>query len=76
VATDLISRGIDVDGLACVINYDLPRSPRDYVHRIGRTGRAGLSGTAISLVGPEEEAHLGVIEKKVGRRFRRERVGP
>lgn len=76
VATDLISRGIDLDGLACVINYDLPRSPRDYVHRIGRTGRAGLSGTAISLVGPEEEVHLGVIEKKVGRRFRRERVGP
>ncbi len=76
VATDLISRGIDVDGLACVINYDLPRSPRDYVHRIGRTGRAGLSGTAISLVGPDEEAHLGVIEKKVGRRFCRERVGP
>jgi len=74
VATDLISRGIDVSGLACVINYDLPRSPRDYVHRIGRTGRAGLSGTAISLVGPDEEAHLGLIEKKVGRRFTKERI--
>ncbi len=76
VATDLISRGIDVRGLACVINYDLPRSPRDYVHRIGRTGRAGMSGIAISLVGPEEEPHLGLIEKKVGRTFDKECVHP
>jgi ATP-dependent RNA helicase RhlE len=76
VATDLISRGVDVSGLACVINYDLPRSPWDYVHRIGRTGRAGLSGTAISLVGPDEETHLGLIEKKVGRTFIKERVTP
>ncbi|HJW72827.1 MAG TPA: DEAD/DEAH box helicase [Geothrix sp.] len=74
VATDLIARGVDVSGLACVINYDLPRSPKDYVHRIGRTGRAGLNGVAISLVGPGEEAHLGVIEKKVGRKFVREPV--
>jgi ATP-dependent RNA helicase RhlE len=74
VATDLISRGIDVSGLACVIHYDLPRSPKDYVHRSGRTGRAGLGGVAISLVGPDEEAHLAVIEKKVGRRFLREGV--
>ena len=76
VATDLISRGIDVSGLPCVINYDLPRSVRDYVHRIGRTGRAGLSGTAISLVGLEEEAHLRLIEKKVGRRITKEIVNP
>ena len=72
VATDLIARGIDISGLACVINYDLPRSPKDYTHRIGRTGRAGLTGVAISLVGPDEEAHLAVIEKKVRRRFTRE----
>ena len=72
VATDLIARGIDISGLACVINYDLPRSPKDYTHRIGRTGRAGLTGVAISLVGPDEEAHLAVIEKKVRRRFLRE----
>lgn len=72
VATDLISRGIDVSGLACVINYDLPRSARDYVHRVGRTGRAGLSGTAISLLGPEEEAHLRLIEKTVGRKIAKE----
>jgi ATP-dependent RNA helicase RhlE len=74
VATDLIARGVDVSGLACVINYDLPRSPKDYVHRIGRTGRAGMSGVAISLVGPDEEAHLGLIEKKVGRKFVREQA--
>jgi ATP-dependent RNA helicase RhlE len=76
VATDLIARGIDVSGLPCVINYDLPRSVRDYVHRIGRTGRAGLSGTAISLVGPEEEAHLRLIEKKVGRTIVKENLNP
>jgi ATP-dependent RNA helicase RhlE len=76
VATDLVSRGIDVSGLACVINYDLPRSPRDYVHRIGRTGRAGMSGTAISLVGPDEATHLRLIEKKVGRTFIKEVVNP
>lgn len=69
VATDLISRGIDISGLPCVINYDLPRSVKDYVHRIGRTGRAGLSGTALSLVLPEEEAHLRLIEKKIGRKI-------
>ncbi len=72
VATDLIARGIDISGLACVIHYDLPRSPKDYVHRTGRTGRAGLGGVAISLVSPDEEAHLAVIEKKVRRRFKRE----
>ena len=76
VATDLVSRGIDVSGLACVINYDLPRSPKDYVHRIGRTGRAGQSGIALSLVGPEEEAHMGLIEKKVGRKFVKEHISP
>ena len=72
VATDLIARGIDISGLACVIHYDLPRSPKDYVHRTGRTGRAGQGGVATSLVSPDEEAHLAVIEKKVGRRFKRE----
>lgn len=76
VATDLLSRGIDVSGLPCVINYDLPRSVQDYVHRIGRTGRAGLHGTAISLVGPEEEAHLRLIEKKTVRQIARESVNP
>ncbi|MBW3544873.1 MAG: DEAD/DEAH box helicase [Bacteroidetes bacterium] len=68
VATDLASRGIDVQKLPYVINYELPRSPKDYVHRIGRTGRAAASGVAISLICPEEEHHFGVIQKKMGKK--------
>lgn len=67
VATDLVSRGIDIEELPFVINYDLPRSPKDYVHRIGRTGRADASGTAFSLITPEDEHHFGVIRKKMGK---------
>jgi ATP-dependent RNA helicase RhlE len=67
VATDLIARGIDIPNLPCVLNYELPRSPIDYVHRIGRTGRAETPGNAISLVSPEEEHHFGVIQKKMGK---------
>jgi ATP-dependent RNA helicase RhlE len=66
VATDLLARGIDIDGLTHVINYELPRSPKDYIHRIGRTGRAEASGEAISLITPEEEHHFKVIQKKMG----------
>ncbi len=68
VATDLIARGIDIKFLPYVINYELPRSPKDYVHRIGRTGRAESSGEAISLVCPDEEHHFKVIQKKMGKR--------
>jgi len=68
VATDLLARGIDVDCLAHVINYELPRSPKDYIHRIGRTGRADAIGEAISLITPEEEHHFNVIQKKMGQR--------
>lgn len=68
VATDLLGRGIDIEELPCVINYELPRSPKDYIHRIGRTGRADNSGTAISLVSPEEMDHFKVIQKKMGKR--------
>ena len=68
VATDLMARGIDIKFLPYVINYELPRSPKDYVHRIGRTGRAEASGEAISLVCPEEEHHFKVIQKKMGKR--------
>ncbi len=68
VATDLMSRGIDIKFLPYVINYELPRSPKDYVHRIGRTGRAESSGEAISLISPEEEHHFNVIQKKMGKR--------
>ena len=67
VATDLISRGIDIQFLPYVINYELPRSPKDYIHRIGRTGRAENPGEAISLVSPEEQHHFRVIQKKMGK---------
>ena len=66
VATDIVARGIDVDGISHVINFDLPNVPEDYVHRIGRTARAGKSGTAISLFAPEEHEQLRDIEKKIG----------
>jgi ATP-dependent RNA helicase RhlE len=64
VATDLAARGLDIAGLSAVINYDLPRSPSDYSHRIGRTGRAGETGTAISFIGSENAAHFRLIEKR------------
>ena len=66
VATDLISRGIDIEFLPCVVNYELPRSPKDFIHRIGRTGRAGSSGQAISFVTEDDQAHFKVINKKTG----------
>lgn len=67
VATDLISRGIDIQFLPYVINYELPRSPKDYIHRIGRTGRAENPGEAISLISQEEQHHFRVIQKKMGK---------
>ncbi len=65
VATDIAARGIDVDGISHVINYDLPNEPDTYVHRIGRTARAGAAGIAISLVDGEEVAYLRAIEKLI-----------
>lgn len=65
VATDLLSRGIDIEFLPCVINYELPRSPKDYIHRIGRTGRAESPGDAIVFVTPENKQHFRVIQKKM-----------
>jgi len=67
VATDLASRGIDIQFLPYVINYELPRSPTDYIHRIGRTGRAESTGEAISLICPEDEHHFKIIQKKMGK---------
>ena len=67
VATDLAARGIDILGLPLVINYELPRSPKDYIHRIGRTGRAEATGHAISLITPEEQHHFKIIQKKMGK---------
>lgn len=74
VATDLAARGIDIVQLPVVVNYDLPRSAVDYVHRIGRTARAGASGLAVSFVSPDTEAHFRLIEKRQGRRVARERI--
>jgi len=72
VATDIAARGIDIAELPCVFNYELPHSPEDYVHRIGRTGRAGASGRAISLVSPDEERLLASIERFIKKEFKAE----
>ncbi len=74
VATDLAARGLDIEQLPHVVNYELPNVPEQYVHRIGRTGRAGVTGEAISLVSPDEYAYLADIEKVIKRRFEREIV--
>jgi ATP-dependent RNA helicase RhlE len=66
VATDIAARGIDIDELALVINYDIPNIPETYVHRIGRTGRAGASGKAISFCDKEEQAYIRDIQKLIG----------
>jgi ATP-dependent RNA helicase RhlE len=71
VATDVAQRGLDIEGLPQVINFDIPRSPEDYVHRIGRTGRAGLTGEAISLVAPDDLESLAAIERLIKRRIER-----
>jgi ATP-dependent RNA helicase RhlE len=74
VTTDLAARGIDIPGLEVVVNYDLPRSPNDYVHRIGRTGRAGASGVAVSFVSAATQAHFRLIEKRQNLSLPREQV--
>ncbi|SIQ36226.1 Superfamily II DNA and RNA helicase [Janthinobacterium sp. TND4EL3] len=74
VATDVAARGIDIAGLPAVVNYDLPRSAVDYTHRIGRTGRAGESGTAVSFVTADTEAHFRLIENRNDLRIVREVV--
>ena len=65
VATDIAARGIDVDGVTHVVNFDLPNVPESYVHRIGRTARAGHAGVAISFCDSSERAHLRGIEKLI-----------
>jgi superfamily II DNA/RNA helicase len=74
VATDLAARGLHVDALPAVVNHDLPRSPDDHIHRIGRTARAGHSGVAVSFVNADNEAHFRLIEKRQGLRVPREQV--
>ena len=75
VATDIASRGIDIKELPAVVNFDLPNVPEDYVHRIGRTGRAGANGLAISLVGREDQNYLRGIERLLKTPLKREPLG-
>lgn len=74
VATDLAARGVDIEGLGLVVHYDLPRGAVDYLHRVGRTGRAGAHGAAISFVTAEGSAHFDVLAKKHGLALTREQV--
>jgi ATP-dependent RNA helicase RhlE len=69
VATDIAARGIDIDELTHVFNYDLPEVPETYIHRIGRTARAGLSGTAVAFCDIDEQSLLRDIEKLIGKRI-------
>jgi ATP-dependent RNA helicase RhlE len=72
IGTDVAARGLDIDQLPMVINYEIPHAPEDYIHRIGRTGRAGAFGKAISLVSPEEEKYLKEIEKLIRKEIDKE----
>ena len=74
IATDIAARGLDIEKLPVVINFDLPRSPSDYMHRIGRSGRAGEVGLALSLIDHEDYHHFKIIEKKNKLRLEREQV--
>jgi ATP-dependent RNA helicase RhlE len=67
VATDIAARGIDVEALSHVVNFDVPAVPEDYIHRVGRTGRAEMTGDAFTFVAPEEEGDLRAIERAIGR---------
>jgi ATP-dependent RNA helicase RhlE len=72
VATDIAARGIDVDNIRLVVNFDVPKDPEVYVHRVGRTARAGADGLALTLMSPDEWILVSDIEKLVGRTFPRE----
>jgi ATP-dependent RNA helicase RhlE len=67
VATDIVARGIDVEDLGHVVNFDVPEAPEDYIHRIGRTGRAEATGEAFTFVAPDERGDLAAIERAIGR---------
>jgi superfamily II DNA/RNA helicase len=71
VATDIAQRGLDVSGITHVINYDVPQQPEDYVHRIGRTGRAAATGDAYTFMSPDEIAMVRTIERMIGQQIPR-----
>lgn len=73
-ATDIAARGLDINNISCVVNFDLPRSPADYIHRVGRTGRAGKTGIAISFIGFEDMDHFKLIEKRSHIKLAREQI--
>jgi ATP-dependent RNA helicase RhlE len=74
VATDIAARGIDVEALGYVVNFDVPHQPEDYIHRVGRTARAQLTGEALTLVAPEEEQDFTAIERTLGKRLPRQKL--
>ena len=73
-SSDIAARGLDIDNISCIINFDLPRSPADYIHRIGRSGRAGREGLAISFITLENSEHFKLIEKRAKIKLEREQV--
>ena len=73
-ATDIAARGLHIDDISCVINFDLPRAAADYIHRIGRTGRAGKTGDAISFIGLEDFEHFTLIEKRCDIKLEKEQI--
>lgn len=73
-ATDIAARGLDIEDIACIVNFDLPRSTSDYIHRIGRTGRAGKKGLAVSFIDYEDFDHFKLIEKRCGIKLEREQI--
>jgi ATP-dependent RNA helicase RhlE len=74
VATDIVARGVDVEALEHVVNFDVPNVPEDYIHRVGRTARAGATGDAFTLVSPEDEGYVRAIERAIGRAVPRRRL--
>ncbi len=73
-SSDIAARGLDIDNISCIINFDLPRSPADYIHRIGRSGRAGRKGLAISFITLENSEHFKLIEKRANIKLEKEEI--
>ena len=76
VASDVAARGLDIDDIGAVVNYELPTDADTYLHRVGRTGRAGRDGLALSLVAPQERGRAALVEERQGNPIRYERIAP